>query len=449
MKVAETGKICGNVLRAIDDFSLKFDISTTQWSEIKCSCGTKGKKSTSKLRGISEINNCKGFGDKTGKDTYKNNVNDEAFHKYEYPGVHRTLLFGLKALNFYFSKNTTYSLDHITSGYRCRFKNYKTTNHQGKAIDIQFSKGSWQIRGPQKKNLDTLRDIRDNIYVKYLGAQKNWPDSNKFSIEPIDLLYYADGSLRYDHTFSWIHMDVREFEEIYLNDEYFCKNSLELNGKNILGLAKELGFNDMCNCFKGFKPQSNSKQVISNTTCEDRFKKVSPIILRHEGGYVNHPSDKGGATNKGITFATWTKYAKSDLGVEPTLNNLKAITDDQATKIYSKRYWEPKGFCKIFDEKVSLMIYDWTITSGGAIKEVQKLLINEFNKDIKPDDGIGPKTIDAINEVEDQDKLFKRIAAIRKQYYTDLTYTKGVKNSQDVFLIGWHNRVDDCLKFNP
>ena len=95
MKVTETGKVCGNVLRAIDEFSVKFDISNTFWNEIKCSCTTKGKKVTSKLRDVNELNNCSGFGNHTGKGIYKTG-NAEKDHKYEYPGVHRSLLFGLK-----------------------------------------------------------------------------------------------------------------------------------------------------------------------------------------------------------------------------------------------------------------------------------------------------------------------------------------------------------------
>ncbi|EJL62015.1 glycosyl hydrolase 108 family protein [Flavobacterium sp. CF136] len=451
MKVPETGKICGNVLVSIDDFSRKFDISTTFWNQIKCSCDTKGKQATSKLRGTKELNSCDGFGDNTGKLTYKALPNNEANHNYEYPGIHRSLLFGVKALQFYFSKQNVYKIDQVTSGYRCRFKNYKTTNHQGKAIDIQFSKGEWQIRNAVEKNLKALEDIRDSFYIKYLGAQKNWPDKNLFSTEPIGLLYYPDGSLRFDYTFSWLHVDVRQFESIYLEDKYFCKNANGLNGKSILQFAKEAGFDKICTCLA-------SKAVVVNTnvnttkqacSCEDKFKKVAPIILKHEGGYVNHPSDKGGPTNKGITEATWNKYALSDTNNEPTLENLKKITDDDATKIYWKRYWEPKGFCKIVDERVSLMIYDWTITSGGAIKQVQKLLVNEFDQKITVDGGIGNETITAINNIQEQDKLLKRISEIRKTYYTDLTYTDGEKNEQDVFLKGWLARVDDCLNFKP
>ena len=106
MKVPETGKICGNVLRAIDDFSSKFDLSQAVWSSLDCSCTTKGRNATSSLKGINELNNCKGWGDGTGKGTYKTG-NAEKDHKYEYPGIHRSLLFGFKATLFYLSKHST------------------------------------------------------------------------------------------------------------------------------------------------------------------------------------------------------------------------------------------------------------------------------------------------------------------------------------------------------
>ena len=446
MKVPETGKVCGNVLKAIDDFSVKFDISTTFWEQLKCSCNTKNKTATSALRGISEMNKCTGFGDHTGKSTYKQGKeNIEAYHRYEYPGIHRSLLFGLKALQFYFSKQTVYTIDHITSGYRCRFKNYESTNHQGKAIDIQFSKGTHQIRSERRSNLPILRDIRDDFYIKHLGAQKNWPDPNLFSIEPIDLLYYPSGAVRYDHTFSWIHFDIRQFESKYREDKYFCKDATVLNGKNIILLAKEAGYQNTCSCLKSSPTKIDRPITGPAITCEDKFKKVAPIILKHEGGYKNEPSkDKGDPTNKGISWPIWVKYAKEDLGVEPTASNQKDLTDEQATKIYRKRYWEPKGFCKIVDNKVSLMIYDWTITSGGATREVQKLLVNEFDQILTIDGGMGPKTAEAVNNVSDQNKLLNRIAEIRREYYK-----KGAEKgwfSTD-YSKGLDNRVTNCLNY--
>ncbi len=446
MKVPETGKICGNVLRAIDEFSNKFDVSETVWSDLDCSCTTKNTNTTSKLRVINELNNCKGWGDGTGKGTYKTG-NAEKDHKYEYPGIHRSLLFGFKATLFYLSTHPTYKFRQISSGYRCRFKNYRTTNHQGKAIDIQF-KDTGNISGALQANIPKLKTIRDDIFYKYLNSKTSWIDgTNNFCLEPIALLYRPNGKINDNYTYSWIHFDVREFEPIYLEDKYFCKNKSGLNGQSIIQLAKLSGFEKTCNCLsnKGGENKESTKSPFTGN-CEDKFKKVAPIILRYEGGYVNDPDDSGGETNKGITIGTFQQYAREDLGLEPSSENLKKITDDQATTIYRKRYWEPKGFCKIEDDKVSLMIYDWTVTSGGgATKKVQELLINEFDQKITADGGIGPKTIEAINNVEDQNKLLKRIAEIRKEFYKDLAIKNGIPTKNYKFLDGWHNRVNDCL----
>ncbi|WP_455819469.1 glycosyl hydrolase 108 family protein [Pseudomonas cerasi] len=90
----------------------------------------------------------------------------------------------------------------------------------------------------------------------------------------------------------------------------------------------------------------------------DNFSTISPKILRHEGGYANRASDRGGPTNHGIAWDTWKKHSKDDLGVESTLENFKKIIPDQAEIIYKKRYWNPRGFNDIKDSKLALMSYD-------------------------------------------------------------------------------------------
>ena len=180
--------------------------------------------------------------------------------------------------------------------------------------------------------------------------------------------------------------------------------------------------------------------------CSIKFHRISKIVLRHEGGYVNNPNDSGGATNKGIAWNTWVAYAKKDLGIEPTLENLKQLTDEQAEVIYRKRYWQPKGFCKIENDRLGLMIYDWSITSGGAIKKVQQLLVDEFDQNIDVDGKMGERTAVIINSIADQDNLLTRITEIRREYYTNLAIkADGTHTKNYVFLKGWLNRVDDCL----
>jgi lysozyme family protein len=182
---------------------------------------------------------------------------------------------------------------------------------------------------------------------------------------------------------------------------------------------------------------------VRDCDCATKFKTISAIILRHEGGYVNRASDKGGATNRGIAWNTWQAYAQEDLRVEPTLGNLKKLTSDQAAEIYLKRYWEPKGFCKFNDMRLALMVYDWTITSGGAAKQIQIMLNDKHDANIEVDGVMGEGTVDALNKIENQQVLLNVIADLRRQYYTNITIRDP---SQIVNLNGWLNRVDNCLK---
>ncbi len=180
--------------------------------------------------------------------------------------------------------------------------------------------------------------------------------------------------------------------------------------------------------------------------CVARFKRISKIILNHEGGIVDHKNDKGGLTNRGIAWPTWQKYANEDLGVEPTVENLKSLTESQAEVIYLKRFWEPKGFCQFRDDRIALMTYDWTITSGGAVTQIQKMLNSKYGAGVGEDGGLGPNTINAINAIQDQNQLLQDIAEIRRKYYKMLIDNDA---SQVVFLKGWLGRVDDCLQVKP
>ncbi|WP_048794674.1 MULTISPECIES: glycosyl hydrolase 108 family protein [Serratia] len=180
--------------------------------------------------------------------------------------------------------------------------------------------------------------------------------------------------------------------------------------------------------------------------CRELFAKISPIILKHEGGYVDDPDDKGGETNMGITFSTWKSFAFSDLGIHPSSQSLKAMTKEQAEVIYYKHYWEPRGFCKLENTKVALMIYDWTITSRWAIREVRKLISTEYDSKLQVSNVMDDSMVHCINSISDQNSFLHHLANVRKSYYRSLTVTDGIQNTQTKFLNGWLGRVDDCLQ---
>jgi len=182
--------------------------------------------------------------------------------------------------------------------------------------------------------------------------------------------------------------------------------------------------------------------------CKARFEKISKIVLFNEGGFVNDPNDSGGATNKGIAWATWQAYAKEDIGVEPTLENLKALTDEQAKTLYLKRYWEPRGFCGIYNEKTALNIYDWTITSGRAVGKIKELLTSYYSIEIVHNNQMSKEFVENINSIDNQEELVQKIGETRKQYYTTIAHDKeGKPNKNYRFLNGWIKRVDRCLNY--
>lgn len=135
-----------------------------------------------------------------------------------------------------------------------------------------------------------------------------------------------------------------------------------------------------------------------------------------------------------------------DLGISASSKTLKAMTKEQAEVIYYNNFWVPKGFCKLENTKIALMIYDWTVTSRWAIREVRALLHNEYDEKLAVSNVMDDDMIHCINAIEPQDAFLQRLAEVRKEYYRSLTITKGEQNNQIKYLKGWQARVDDCLR---
>lgn len=162
--------------------------------------------------------------------------------------------------------------------------------------------------------------------------------------------------------------------------------------------------------------------------------KLKPFILKWEGGFVNDPLDKGGATNKGVTLKTFKQF----FGQDKTVDDLKKITDDQWLKIFKAGYWNPFKADEIWNQSIANICVDWAYNSGAAtaIRKVQEVL------GVKVDGQFGPKSLQTLNSKVPQ-KLFNDI----KQKRIDFVNNIVKKNpTQAKFLKGWLNRINS-LKF--
>jgi lysozyme family protein len=153
----------------------------------------------------------------------------------------------------------------------------------------------------------------------------------------------------------------------------------------------------------------------------DIFNRCVQVILRNEGGYVNHPNDPGGETNMGIAKKFY-----------PNLD-IKNLTKNQAIEIYFRDYWSKMNLIGIYDENLVLHIFDMGVNAGikTAIKMIQRII------EAEADGWIGTETTGLVNNSDaDLVELYKQE---RKKYYFSLARRKP---DLQVFLAGWLNRID-------
>ena len=138
--------------------------------------------------------------------------------------------------------------------------------------------------------------------------------------------------------------------------------------------------------------------------------KAVALIMQHEGGYVNHPRDPGGATKHGITLATFRRMVKP----HATVDDLKQMDAETAEDIYRRIYWSavdgddlPAG--------VDLVVFDHGVNAGPrrAIQLLQRVV------GANPDGIIGRVTLFLIDKVPPM-KLIDTYSKARMSYYQQI-----------------------------
>lgn len=150
------------------------------------------------------------------------------------------------------------------------------------------------------------------------------------------------------------------------------------------------------------------------------FEKAFEKLLGHEGGYVDHPRDPGGATRYGIT----QRVARAH-GYQGEMRELPVA---EARRIARIAYWDAVRADEVPDA-VRYDLFDAAYHSGP--EQATKWLQRAAGAD---DDGkLGPKTLLAVRMADPQ-LLAKRFNGHRLRFLSDL-------KTWDAFGKGWARRV--------
>jgi len=96
-------------------------------------------------------------------------------------------------------------------------------------------------------------------------------------------------------------------------------------------------------------------------TRDECFEQIAlPMVLAHEGGYVNHPRDPGGPTNKGITQDTYDRYRRT---WSLPRRGVREITLAEVGAIY-RSYWDASKCTLAPWNGAAVCLFDVGVNSG-------------------------------------------------------------------------------------
>jgi lysozyme family protein len=171
---------------------------------------------------------------------------------------------------------------------------------------------------------------------------------------------------------------------------------------------------------------------------------IAEVITR-EGGYVNHPDDRGGATCWGVTETVAREHGYH--------GDMKEYSIDLAIAVYDAEYWQRLMLDDVASYSVDLAckLFDFGVNSGTKRSGTHfQRLLNSLNNrgehypDLLVDGLVGKNTIIALDGFARKRKnhglsvLAESLNGLRIAFCVDVTENN---ESQECFLFGWLSRI--------
>ena len=148
------------------------------------------------------------------------------------------------------------------------------------------------------------------------------------------------------------------------------------------------------------------------------------LVLKAEGGFVNHPRDPGGMTNLGVTRNVWREWVNRDVDEA----EMRALTPELVAPLYKANYWDACR-CDDLPRGVDYCVFDSAVNMGSS--RAAKLLQTALG--VTADGVIGRATIAAATAA-DPVELLEAFSQGKEAFYQSLA-------TFQTFGKGWLNRM--------
>jgi len=160
----------------------------------------------------------------------------------------------------------------------------------------------------------------------------------------------------------------------------------------------------------------------------ERFVRIYEIVMKYEGGYVNHPNDPGGETYKGISRRAHPNWEGWML-----IDQKRPVPEDWVRGFYYEQFWKPLR-CDEMPAPIGEYLFDFAVNAGirQAVKNIQ------MAAGVTADGILGPITMGAIRRSDVQVLMYKFLVH-RINFYVTITTQR--RKQFEVFFLGWIRRT--------
>jgi lysozyme family protein len=161
--------------------------------------------------------------------------------------------------------------------------------------------------------------------------------------------------------------------------------------------------------------------------------RIYQIVMKYEGGYVNHPDDPGGETYNGIS-----RRAHPNWEGWPLIDQKKPIPEDLVRRFYYEQFWKPLR-CEEMSSPIGEYLFDFAVNAGIR----QAVITIQSAVGVAADGILGPITMEAIRR-SDVRILMYELLLRRIDFYISITLPR--RKQFAAFLLGWMRRTVEVFK---